>query len=65
MNEKNWYESKTLMTNLAVAILCAIEAVTGAIQPILPAPIFEVFTTFLLVSNSILRVFTEQPIKLK
>lgn len=60
---KKWYLSKTLWVNAFVAGLVALEAVTGALQPLVPGNIYVIFSVALPIINAMLRVITTQSIK--
>ena len=62
---KPWYKSRTIIANALVAALLAFEAVTGLLQPFLPANIYVVIAVALPVINAVLRIITSQPVSLK
>lgn len=55
---KPWYTSKTIIVNAIVAALVALEAVTGLLQPHLPANFYTLVAVGLPVLNAFLRVIT-------
>ncbi len=59
---KPWYKSKTIIFNLIVAILIAIEASFSLFQDVLPATVYAVLATILAVGNAILRVLSNTAI---
>ena len=63
MDKKPWYTSKTIWLNVAVAALAAVEAATGAMQPVLgDNGVYAIIAGGLPVANMILRAMTSQPI---
>jgi len=62
---KPWYLSKTLIVNALAAGLMAFEAVTGLLQPHLPANLYVLLAVGLPVINAVLRVVTTQGVELK
>ena len=44
-----------LFINIAAAILIATDALTGALQPLLPLPLYETMAAFLVSANGVLR----------
>lgn len=61
---KCWWRSKTLWFNVGCAALLALEAVTGQLQPLLPANLYQVMCVVLPVGNAMLRVISTQGLKL-
>lgn len=61
---KCWWASRVLWVNALVAGLVALEAVTGALQPVLPVNFYVLVAVGLPVINAILRVLTSQPVAL-
>jgi hypothetical protein len=59
---KPWYKSKTIIFNLIVAILIAIEASFTLFQDVLPATVYAVLATILAIGNAILRVLSNTSI---
>lgn len=59
---KKWYKSKTVILNLAVAVLTVLESSTGVLQPLLPTHWFAFVAIALPVANVALRFITTQPI---
>lgn len=59
---KYWYQSRVMLLNLSAAILVAIEALTGALQPVLPLPLYETIAALLPIANTVLRMLTTMPI---
>lgn len=60
---KPWYASKTIWVNVAVAALAAVEAATGALQPVLgDNGVYVMIAGALPVANMILRGMTSQPL---
>lgn len=60
---KPWYTSKVIWLNVAVAALAAIEAATGALQPVLGNNgVYTLIAGGLPVANMFLRAMTSQPI---
>ena len=62
---KPWYLSKTIIFNVLVAVLLAVETVTGLLQPHLPANLYVIIAVGLPVINAALRVITSQAVSLK
>ncbi|QDF95178.1 hypothetical protein CJ010_00730 [Azoarcus sp. DD4] len=61
---KCWWKSRTLWFNVVCAGLIALEAVTGQLQPLLPANVYALMCVVLPVGNAMLRVVTAQGLKL-
>lgn len=59
---KPWYKSKTIIFNLILAILIAIEASFSLFQDVLPATVYAILATILAVGNAILRVLSNTAI---
>jgi len=57
---KPWWKSRTLQANALVAALVALEAGTGALQPVLPVNFYTVVAVGLPIFNAVLRVVTSQ-----
>ena len=55
---KPWYQSKTIIVNVTVAALVALEAGTGLLQPYLPGNFYVIIAVGLPVVNAVLRVIT-------
>jgi hypothetical protein len=55
---KPWYQSKTIIVNVIVAALVALEAGTGLLQPYLPGNFYAIIAVGLPVINAMLRVIT-------
>jgi len=55
---KPWYQSKTIIINVLVAALVALEAGTGLLQPYLPGNFYAIIAVGLPMVNAILRVIT-------
>ena len=63
MNDaKPWYESKTIWLNIAAAALVAVQALTGALQPLLPVDVYQAIAAGLPLANGMLRLLTSVPI---
>lgn len=62
---KSWWRSKTLWFNSAVAALGAIEASANLIQPYVPGNVYGWGLLVLTAGNAILRVITNQGLKIK
>lgn len=60
---KAWHKSKTIWLNVIGAVLVALEASFGILQPLIPANSYAVLSVALAVSNAALRVITTQAIK--
>ncbi|SDI52894.1 hypothetical protein [Propionivibrio dicarboxylicus] len=65
MDNKPWYQSKTVLFNIAVAALVALESVTGLLQPFLPVNFYAAVSVLLPVVNAVLRVISSQALTLK
>lgn len=59
---KKWYQSKTLWINAIVAMLVALEAGTGLLQPLLPVNLYTSIAVGLPIVNALLRVVTSKAI---
>ena len=57
---KKWYQSKTLWVNAVAAMLVALEASTGMLQPLLAADLYTSIAVGLPIVNALLRVVTSQ-----
>lgn len=64
MEPKVWWKSKTLWVNAIVAMLVALEAGTGVLQPMLPVNLYTVLAVGLPIVNALLRVITTAGVKL-
>ena len=62
LESKPWYQSRTIMLNIVAALLVAIQALTGALQPLLPVDIYQTIAAGLPVANAVLRLLTETPV---
>ena len=60
---KPWYMSRTLRLNALAAVLVALEAVTGSLQPHLPVNFYLLMSVGLPVLNAFLRVITTQGVR--
>ena len=57
---KKWYQSKTLWVNAIAAMLVALEAGTGLLQPMLPMDLYTSLAVGLPIVNALLRVVTSE-----
>lgn len=64
MEQKTWWKSKTLWINAVAAMLVALEAGTGVLQPLLPVNLYTVLAVGLPIINALLRVITTSGVKL-
>lgn len=64
MEPKPWYQSKTLILNAVAAGLVALEAGTGALQPLLPVNLYTAVAVGLPILNAMLRVITTSGVRL-
>lgn len=64
MEQKVWWKSKTLWVNAIAAMLVALEAGTGILQPMLPVNLYTVLAVGLPIVNALLRVITTAGVKL-
>lgn len=64
MEPKVWWKSKTLWVNAIAAMLVALEAGTGVLQPLLPVNLYTVLAVGLPIVNALLRVITTAGVKL-
>lgn len=64
MEQKVWWKSKTLWVNAIAAMLVALEAGTGVLQPMLPVNLYTVLAVGLPIVNALLRVITNAGVKL-
>jgi hypothetical protein len=64
MEQKVWWKSKTLWVNAIAAMLVALEAGTGVLQPMLPVNLYTVLAVGLPIVNALLRVITTAGVKL-
>ena len=65
MDNKLWWKSKTLWFNVICAVLAALEANTGALQPFLPVNFYAILSVVLPVVNVVLRTITTQALTVK
>lgn len=61
---KPWWESKTIWLNVAVGVLAAADALTGALKPFIPPELMGGIVTGLAIANVALRAVTGQPVSL-
>lgn len=64
MEQKAWWKSKTLWVNAVAAMLVALEAGTGILQPLLPVNLYTALAVGLPIINALLRVITTSGVKL-
>ena len=64
MNAKPWHQSKTIIVNVVAALLVAVQALTGALQPLLPVDLYQAIAAALPVVNGILRLLTDTAVTL-
>ena len=64
MEQKAWWKSRTLWVNAVAAMLVALEAGTGILQPLLPVNLYTVLAVGLPIINALLRVITTSGVKL-
>lgn len=64
MERKAWWKSRTLWINAVAAMLVALEASTGMLQPILPVNLYTALAVGLPIANAFLRVVTTSGVKL-
>jgi hypothetical protein len=64
MKQKAWWKSRTLWVNAMAAMLVALEAGTGVLQPLLPINLYTALAVGLPVVNALLRVITTSGVKL-
>lgn len=62
MDNKPWYESKTIWINAIAAFLAALEGTIGGLQPVLGEHAMAIIATFLPAINIALRTVTSAPI---
>ena len=63
MNEaKPWYQSKTILFNILAAVLVAVQALTGALQPLMSVDFYQTVAEVLPVANAMLRLLTDSPV---
>jgi hypothetical protein len=55
---KPWYKSKTIVFNIVVAMLLALEPVFNLLQPLLPSNVYAVLSVLLVVGNAALRIIS-------
>lgn len=55
---KPWYKSKTLVFNIVMTALLALEASLGQLSALIPANVYAVLATALAVGNAVLRVIS-------
>lgn len=65
LNEKAWWQSKTILINIGFALLVALQALTGAIQPLLPVDLYESVAVILPALNAFLRTISDTTIVYK
>jgi hypothetical protein len=59
---KKWYQSKTILLNMFVAILAVFEASTGLLKPFVPDYLYVTLAVSLPILNIILRTITTQSV---
>ena len=64
MEQKVWWKSRTLWVNAVAAMLVALEAGTGILQPLLPVNLYTALAVGLPIINALLRVITTSGVKL-
>lgn len=64
MEQKVWWKSRTLWVNAVAAMLVALEAGTGILQPLLPFVLYTALAVGLPIINALLRVITTSGVKL-
>ena len=64
MEQKAWWKSRTLLVNAVAAMLVALEAGTGILQPLMPVNLYTVLAVGLPIINALLRVITTSGVKL-
>jgi hypothetical protein len=64
MERKSWWKSRTLWINAVAAMLVALEASTGMLQPNLPVNLYTALAVGLPIVNAFLRVVTASGVKL-
>lgn len=64
MEQKVWWKSRTLWVNAVAAMLVALEAGTGILQPLMPVNLYTVLAVGLPIINALLRVITTSGVKL-
>ena len=64
MEQKAWWKSRTLWVNAVAAMLVALEAGTGILQPLLPVNLYTALAVGLPIINALLRVITTSGVKL-
>lgn len=62
---KPWYLSKTIWFNIIVAVLAALEGLTGILRPYLPEHWFAAVAVGLPLVNVVLRVITTQAVTMR
>lgn len=62
--QKPWWQSRTLQVNAVAAMLVALEAGTGILQPLLPVNLYTAMAVGLPIVNALLRVITTSGVKL-
>jgi hypothetical protein len=63
MDDKPWYQSKTLIINAMAAALVALEANSGMLQPHLSVDFYTALAVALPIINAALRVITTQGLR--
>ena len=64
MEPKFWWKSRTIWINAIVAMLVALEAGTGVLQPLLTVNLYTALAVGLPIVNALLRVITSSGVKL-
>jgi hypothetical protein len=64
MNYKHWWESKTILINLAIGIITAIEVRLELIQPLLSVNLYSIISLLLVIANVFLRTITHKGVSL-
>lgn len=57
---KSWYKSKTIIFNIVVSAMVALEASFSMLQSFLPANTYAIAVVVLAVGNAMLRIVTTQ-----
>jgi hypothetical protein len=57
-SSKPWYKSKTIIFNIVVAMLAALEGAFSMLQPLLPMNTYAILSTILIIGNAALRVIS-------
>jgi len=65
MRKKVWWKSKTILTNLGIGVVTALEIRLDLLQPLLPVNLYSIVSIILVVVNVFLRVTTHSRVGIR